>query len=223
MEKRKPTLARTLSCTAAAKLCLVAILLVPAILLAKHFRRPQPAYEWTQAHQKPYSKDLVKIYSIVQSHRPDLGDAETWTISETIWVESSAYGLDPLLVVALIDIESKFQSGAVSPAGARGIMQILPDVGKALAQQIGLQTNSRSPSFKPEHLDNPIFNIKLGVYYLQDLKKSFRSLNLALVAYNIGPTEIRNRLENKIGFSDEYATQVLAAYQNYKKAKPIVF
>jgi soluble lytic murein transglycosylase-like protein len=63
----------------------------------------------------------------------------------------------------------------------------------------------------------------LGVYYLHDLTKQFRSLNLALLAYNAGPGEIQNRLENNIAFSEEYATLVLDAYQSFKKSKPPTF
>jgi soluble lytic murein transglycosylase-like protein len=61
-----------------------------------------------------------------------------------------------------------------------------------------------------------VLNIKLGVYYLHDLKKSFRNLTHTLIAYNMGPTETKNRLDNNIELSAEYATMVLAAYRQYK-------
>jgi soluble lytic murein transglycosylase len=130
-----------------------------------------------------------------------------------------------MLVLAVIDVESKFQYGAVSPAGARGIMQILPYVAKSLVQEIGLHQLSHSKSFRPEFLDDPVLNIKLGVYYLHDLKKSFRNLTHALTAYNMGPTETKNRLENDIDIPEEYSTLVLTAYQQYKngKIKPPTF
>ena len=76
----------------------------------------------------------MRIYSIVRSHRPDITEAEAWDLSEVILDESSGYGLDPMLVLAVIDVESKFQYGTVSPAGARGIMQILPDVAQSRAE-----------------------------------------------------------------------------------------
>ena len=74
-------------------------------------------------------------------------------------------------------------------------------------------------SFRPEFLDDPVINIKLGVYYLHDLKKSFRNLTHALTAYNMGPTETKNRLENDMEIPDEYSTLVLAAYRQYKSGK----
>jgi soluble lytic murein transglycosylase len=165
------------------------------------------------------SKELIRIYSIVKSHRPDISEAEAKELSEVILEECSWYGLDPMLVLAVINVESKFQYGAVSPAGARGIMQILPYVGKSLLQEIGLHQPVHSVPFKPEFLDDPFLNIKLGVYYLHGLRKSFRNLAHALTAYNMGPTETKNRLENDIELSEEYATMVLAAYQQYKTKK----
>jgi soluble lytic murein transglycosylase len=232
MEKRhKTTLARTLTLTiACTKMALVGALFIPFFLTMEH--RPQretvvesPILVPVPVAQKPPPRELMRIYSIVRSHRPDITEAEAWEISEVILEESSGYGLDPMLVLAVIDVESKFQYEAVSPAGARGIMQILPYVAKSLVQKIGLHQLSHSKSFRPEFLDDPVLNIKLGVYYLHDLKKSFRNLTHALTAYNMGPTETKNRLENDLEIPEEYSTLVLAAYQQYKsgKTKPPTF
>ncbi|HSE90835.1 MAG TPA: lytic transglycosylase domain-containing protein [Candidatus Binatia bacterium] len=226
MEKRhQTTLARTLTLTiVCTKLVLVGALFIPFLLTMEY--RPQretvagsPILLPVPVAQKPPPSELMRIYSIVRSHRPDITETEAWELSEVILEESSGYGLDPMLVLAVIDVESKFQYGAVSPAGARGIMQILPYVGKSLVQKIGLHQQSHAKSFRPEFLDDPVLNIKLGVYYLHDLKKSFRNLTHTLIAYNMGPTETKNRLENDIELSEEYATTVLAAYQQYKHEK----
>ena len=232
MEKRhKTTLARTLTLTiACTKMALVGALFIPFFLTMEHRPQREPVAESpilvpVPVAQKPPPRELMRIYSIVRSHRPDITEAEAWGISEVILEESSGYGLDPMLVLAVIDVESKFQYGAVSPAGARGIMQILPYVAKSLVQEIGLHQPSYSKSFRPEFLDDPVLNIKLGVYYLHDLKKSFRNLTHALTAYNMGPTETKNRLENDIDIPEEYSTLVLTAYQQYKngKIKPPTF
>jgi soluble lytic murein transglycosylase len=232
MEKRhKTTLARTLTLTiVCTKLALVGAIFIPFLVTLEH--RPQretvaesPIFVPVPVAQKPPPRELMRIYSIVRSHRPDITEAEAWEISEVILEESSGYGLDPMLVLAVIDVESKFQYGAVSPAGARGIMQILPYVAKSLVQKIGLHQLSHSKSFRPEFLDDPVLNIKLGVYYLHDLKKSFRNLTHTLTAYNMGPTETKNRLENDLEIPEEYSTLVLAAYRQYKsgKTKPPTF
>jgi len=228
MEKRHKTtrtltLSLTIVCT---KLALVGVLFVP--FLATMEQRPQqetvveslPILVPVTVVHKPPPRELLKIYSIVRSHRPDITEEEAWELSEVILAESSGYGLDPMLVLAVIDVESKFQYGAVSPAGARGIMQILPYVAQSLAGKIGLHQLSHAKSFRPEFLDDPVLNIKLGVYYLHDLKKSFRNLTHALTAYNMGPTETKNRLDNDIEIPEEYSTLVLAAYHQYKNQKP---
>ena len=223
MEKRhKITLTRTLTWTT--RIFLVGALFIPFFLTMEHRPQQEPVAESpilvpVPVAQKPPPRELMKIYSIVSSHRPDITESEAWEISEVIMEESSSYGLDPMLVLAVIDVESKFQSGAVSPAGARGIMQILPYVAQSLVQKIGVHQLAHARSFRPEFLDDPVFNIKLGVYYLHDLKKNFRNLTHALTAYNMGPTETKNRLENDMDIPEEYSTLVLAAYQQYKNDK----
>jgi soluble lytic murein transglycosylase len=176
----------------------------------------------TLAHaiERPRPRELVKIFSIVQANRPDLLEKEAWDLAEVILAESSKYKLDPILILAVIDVESKFQFGAVSPAGARGIMQIMPSTGKFLVESVRpLAKEIKVEQFMPEHLDDPIVNIKLGTYYLHDLRTSFRNVNNALIAYNLGPTELRIRMENQIEYNGEYANAVFTAYQKFKKLK----
>jgi soluble lytic murein transglycosylase len=227
MEKRpKKTPTHTLRwATNCLKLALIVILLLPGLVATGYMPRHYKAIEPTpilqaQAIEKPRPRELVKIFSIVEANRPDITEREAWELAEVILTESSKYGLDPILILAVIDVESKFQFGAISPAGARGIMQIMPATGKFLVKTVReLAQEIKAEQFTPEHLDNPIVNIKLGTYYLHDLRKSFRNVNAALIAYNLGPTELRIRMENQIEYTDEYANAVLAAYQKFKKIK----
>ena len=228
MEKRhKKTLARTLDWGAAgAKMGLIAILFVPGFLTVK-FVVPQAAKrdpgQVANRNEKSRPQQLVKIYSIVKSNRPDIADKEAWKVSMAIREESAKRNLDPMLVLAVIKVESGFRNQAVSPVGARGIMQIMPETGKFLSEELLRIDGFTTRSFTPDHLDDPVHNIKLGVYYLDGLKKQFRNLNLALLAYNLGPGEIRNRLDNNLYFSDDYAAVVLNAYREYKKTQTPAF
>ena len=170
---------------------------------------------WIEQVDKSSSKEtheLLHIYSVLKSQRPDLKDAWTWNISNTILEESRRRSLDPLLVLAIINVESSFRNAAVSSEGARGLMQIHPVFADALAEEANLQTWEGEKS-----LDDPILNIKLGVFYLHSLKKNFRDLKLALTAYNWGPTEVRNRLEEDEGLPLDYAMKVLSTYHSYRK------
>jgi soluble lytic murein transglycosylase-like protein len=227
MEKGpKKTLTHTLGwATSCLKLALIAILLLPGLVATGYIPRQYKTIETipsleAQAIEKPRPRELVKIFSIVEANRPDIMEREAWELAEVILTESSKYKLDPILILAVIDVESKFQFGAISPAGARGIMQIMPATGKFLVKTVReLAKEITVEQFTPEHLDDPIVNIKLGTYYLHDLRKSFRNVNNALIAYNLGPTELRIRMENQIEYTDEYANAVLTAYQKFKKIK----
>jgi len=231
MEKRhKKTLARTFSCgTAGIKFVLAALLIAPALLAFNYlpsdgkFTKTTQVLKVVEVVQRPRSKELVKIYSVVKTHRPDITDSEAWRMSEVILEESVKRNLDPMMVVAVIQVESGFQYTMVSPQGARGIMQIMPDTGKFLSETLKHEYGFRPVSFRPETLDDPLVNIRLGVYYLHDLAKQFQSINLALIAYNAGPAEIQNRLENNLDLTDDYASQVIETYQSYKKSKQPTF
>lgn len=184
--------------------------------------------------------EIIKIYSVVRSNMAEWDEASVWAITRTILEESKRHSIDSMLVLAIIDVESRFQNGVVSSQGARGLMQILPFVANALAEEIRLrdqgikgkrlndngsvgtalikEDSSFNPStLQPLDLDDPILNIKLGVFYLNHLKESFRDLKLALAAYNWGPTEVRNRLEDNEPVPLEYTMKVLSAYHNYSK------
>ena len=223
-QKKPPAL--TLSC---GKVTLAVALFVPALLAFKNLPKDEKFVKTTeilkivQITEKPRPRELVKIYSIVKSHRPDIAESEAWRVSEVILEESRKRDIDPILVLAVIEVESRFQYTAVSPMGARGIMQIMPDTGKFLTETRGHEIGVRPASFRPESLDDPLLSIRLGVYYLHDLKKQFQNLSHALIAYNCGPAEIHNRLENNLELSDEFATIVLDAYQRYQKTRQPTF
>lgn len=155
--------------------------------------------------------DLLKIYSVVKSYRPEIKDSLVWAIAETVFDESAKHSLDPMLVLAVIKVESRFDHVALSHKGARGLMQILPFVGNALAAELQLKTWEGENS-----LDDPILNIRLGVFYLSYLKKRFGDLNLALAAYNWGPSEVHNRLQEEVEIPLGYAMKVLYDYQLYR-------
>ncbi len=224
----KKTPIRTLG-VACVKCSLVLILFIPAFSTVEVVSgrldgaAPKPIVKMVDAPQRHRPKELVRIFSIVRSYRADISESEIWKISEVIFEESAKRAIDPLLVLAVIRVESRFQSAAVSPVGARGMMQIMPDTGKFLAKTLAHEYGFHGATFRPESLDDPVLNVRLGIYYLKNLHEQFEHLNLALTAYNIGPGEIQNRMENNLEMSDDFATLVLDAYRRFKKTKAPLF
>lgn len=95
---------------------------------------------------------------------------------------SGIYKFDPLWVMAIIKVESGFQSRARSNKGALGLMQLMPTTAKELAPEIGLA------DITEEDLHNPDVNLHLGVYYLTKLQTLFPEDDFAVLsAYNAGP------------------------------------
>ena len=223
----KITQTRILSCSSlCAKLVLPVVLCMPA-LTALHWFSDSAKIAGNvrirESAEKPRPKDLVKVYNIVKSHRTDIADSEAWRVSEVIIEESRKHNLDAMLVLALIEIESRFQASTISPVGARGMMQIMPETGRFLMDSVGREIGIHPIAFRPESLDDPITNIRMGVYYLQGLRKQFRNLNLALIAYNSGPADLQNRLENNQEISQDFATLVSQAYTRYTNRKAPTF
>lgn len=99
---------------------------------------------------------------------------------EYITVYADKYGIPEALVYAIVRTESKFDSGAVSSAGAVGLMQMLPDTFKWLTDEILFD------HFDSGMLYDPETNIRYGTYYLSRLYDRYGRWDLALAAYNGG-------------------------------------
>jgi soluble lytic murein transglycosylase-like protein len=164
------------------------------------------------------SVELLKIYSVVKKGMTGAGDDSVWDVSKTIQKESRRHALDPFLILAIIKVESGFQHSAAAEDGARGLMQIQPESAKAIARErksvyrADMHVDDDDPD-----LDNPIVNIKLGVFYLHSLRQDFRDLTLALTAYNRGPARVKSHLLEETDVPLEYATRVLSTYQDYRR------
>lgn len=106
---------------------------------------------------------------------------KTWKYSEFIHKYAAEYNVDPLLVKAIIKVESDFAPDAVSNKGAVGLMQIMPATGRQIAGYLEME------NFKKEMLLNPETNIMFGVFYYKILNTMFKgNMNLILASYNAG-------------------------------------
>jgi soluble lytic murein transglycosylase len=114
---------------------------------------------------------------------------------EMVSVEAAQYDLDINLLAGLIRQESLFNPAATSPAGARGLMQVMPAVGGDLARSFGFQL------WDPVLLWQPDVNARLGVKHFADLVNSQAHIFHVLAAYNAGSNRV-DRWLIKHGASD---------------------
>jgi soluble lytic murein transglycosylase-like protein len=117
---------------------------------------------------------------------PGLPESDRTRLAEVIYEEAKAASLDPLFVLAVIAVESRFDHVAESDAGARGLMQLRPSTLRREA------VRSKLPGDDP---DDPILNVRAGVRYFGRLVRAFGSTDLALMAYNAGPNRILRYME----------------------------
>jgi soluble lytic murein transglycosylase len=102
---------------------------------------------------------------------------------ELVRREAAEWGIDPMLMAAIIRQESAFKADIVSPAGAIGLMQVMPPTGAQLAR-----THGPRP-FNDESLSRPEVNLHLGAAFFVDMRRRYdNDLGLVLSAYNAGPT-----------------------------------
>ncbi|HIN79116.1 MAG TPA: hypothetical protein EYM97_09815, partial [Gemmatimonadetes bacterium] len=102
---------------------------------------------------------------------------------ELIRREAVEWGVDPIILAAIIRQESAFKTDIVSRAGAIGLMQVMPPTGAQLARVHG-------PSgFRDAHLASPEVSLHLGAAYFVEMSARYDGvLPLILSAYNAGPT-----------------------------------
>jgi len=159
--------------------------------------------------------NLVKLIAIgfllMSSLVTTAGEAMAAHFYQTAWQEydttvkdiAGAYRIDPRLVHAVIWQESNYDYRAVSSAGAKGLMQLMPRT----ARELGV-TNSFSPSR----------NIDGGTRYLIEQLRRFGSVRKALQAYHCGPSRVTSGRVPSI--SKRYANQVITRYRHIKRLYP---
>jgi len=130
---------------------------------------------------------------------------------------SNDHNIDYELLQALIVTESGFNTSAVSPKGAIGLMQLMPDT----ARRYGVNTDRHGALERK--LTDPRINIRAGVRYLRDLINMFPGeLELALAAYNAGEGAVMragNRIPN-YKETQNYVKNVMALYAGLKPPAP---
>ena len=134
------------------------------------------------------------------------------------------YNLPPSLVFAVIHTESSFQEQALSPADAKGLMQLTDDTFRW-----ALSRSGETGKYTPEDLYDPAINIHYGVYVLSLLGEQFEYTETVLAAYNAGQGRVSSWLQDPALSADgkrldsipypeteTYVSRVLEAQKRYR-------
>lgn len=146
-----------------------------------------------------------------------------WDYQQDIITYSEKNNIDPFLVAAIIKNESNFKHHAVSGVGAVGLMQIMPETGRWIAEQMGLE------NYKDSDLYITKTNIRMGCWYVGELDHEFKhNMMLLMIAYNAGRGQTRQWMQENgwtYDFNDakaipypdtrEYVTKVLQDRDKY--------
>jgi len=171
--------------------------------------------EITWLHLLEYqTKRYVRIYDATDFlSYGRLNPSQLQRVSDELWSLSADFRFDPLLILALVGVESqgdpnaegRYRSGEGS--GAYGLMQIKPGTAALVAREWNLEYDEGSDLFKPET------NLILGTAYLMQLVNKYQSLRLGIMAYNIGPGALNARLKSRTPLPRRYYNRILSNYQ----------
>ena len=113
-----------------------------------------------------------------------------WDYQQDIITYSEKNNVDPFLIAAIIKNESNFKHTAVSGVGAVGLMHIMPETGRWIAEQMGLE------NYHDDDLYLTKTNIRMGCWYIGELDHEFKhNLALVMIAYNAGRGQTRQWME----------------------------
>jgi soluble lytic murein transglycosylase-like protein len=168
--------------TVVAGICLLAVVAGAAAEVAlrpRHIALPSLPIKSTPQIQ-PLSQ--TQMEALLAKVARTLDEPLRQKLGEAVLTESARAGFDPLFVLALVAVESRFHASAASERGAYGLMQLKPSTFAWIA--------GREPDLDSEDAqvsEDPVIDVRLAVRYFRWLEHRFHSRDDALMAYNAGP------------------------------------
>ena len=134
-------------------------------------------------------------------------------LSEAVIAESARAAYDPLFILSLVSVESRFRLKVASDRGAYGLVQLKPSTFAWIS--------AREPDLGGEDLDvadDPVVDVRLAIRYFHWIEPQFRTRDEALMAYNAGPKRIkqyRGRLKDIPDVYKEYPRRIKREYARF--------
>jgi soluble lytic murein transglycosylase-like protein len=154
---------------------------------------------------------LALVREVLAERAGRIAEPQREPIAQALVEAERGHGISALLLVALIERESRFDPLARGPRGSLGLMQVRPFVGEDVAHRIGV------PWQGDQTLFDPVANIRIGSGYLAELLDRFGNREHALAAYNIGPTRLARRLARGDVRNSRFVSRVLLDYQGLQR------
>lgn len=154
---------------------------------------------------------IIKAISLNENSM-SLSSDEKSRLAKTVAECSKANGHDPFLLLALIEVESGYDSSAVSGKGAEGLLQVMPFVAREIADELEMD-------FEGAGLRDVETNVKIGSHYLGKLVQRYGNLTMALEAYNLGPAKL-NALIEEGRLMKRFTRKTLKEMDRLKKLVP---
>jgi soluble lytic murein transglycosylase len=118
------------------------------------------------------------LATLILARMPSAGVELAGALASAVRAGAQRSGLDPLLVMAVIEVESDWEAAAVSGHGARGLMQL---------RKAAMIEAERAAGALPGDVHDPVHNVRMGIRYLAQMVEKFGDVDLGLMAYNAGP------------------------------------
>lgn len=196
---------------AALLLVLTAMLALPGALAAERQAAAASPYRLVMTAPASYRLTGGEPYRLATAPRPAAAALAELPFATEIASAARDADLDPALLHALIHVESRHQAQALSPKGAMGLMQVMPDT----AARFGVSHPDRSVAA----------NLKAGSLYLRNLFQQFDGrIDLVLAAYNAGEGAVLRHAMAIPPYAEtrRYVPAVLAKYEEWRAAPDVV-
>ena len=156
--------------------------------------------------RKIHELKLVITDYVETNNYDNVKESDVNLLAREIYTAGRKYKIDPMLIFSVITVESSLNKNAVSPMGARGLMQLLPATAKSISEEMGLAYNGHKT------LNDVRTNINLGTYYLSKLSEKYnKNMKLYLAAYNYGPEQV-DRMIKEDGVPGGYSHKIIKTY-----------